>query len=370
MTDLSSIPNLQQRQIMLCFAYLAYSGELITTPNPMPQILDLINTAMPQLPPINSPNDTWAVVWGPSTYTVPGALYQENMAFVAKNQTTPGQIVIAIRGTNSISDVDWLLDDLDVRDMMPWIPPGTLTPVGNISESTSIALQSILALQATVAGSSGSSTILEFLTSQANTPLNVCVTGHSLGGCLTTTLALYLKERQSLWDTSGQSLVSCISFAGPTAGDQNFAAYSDAKFVGGPYPPGWDTTLGNTCDCVRCSLDVASLVWDSNNVDTNSPNLITLYNPQITFSGFEWDAVKMLALPCIANFLVAQNYRQIEYSQATLTGAFNGDPPPSDSSLTQLFEAYVTQAVWQHSSSYPTLLSVPQLIPPRVIVRN
>jgi hypothetical protein len=47
MTDLSSIPNPQQRQIMLCFAYLAYSGELIITPNSAPQIVDLINTAMP-----------------------------------------------------------------------------------------------------------------------------------------------------------------------------------------------------------------------------------------------------------------------------------------------------------------------------------
>lgn len=370
MTDLSSIPNLQQRQIMLCFAYLAYSGELITTPNPAPQILELINTTMPQLPPINPPNDTWAVAWGPATYTIPGALYQENMAFVVENQTTPGQLAIAIRGTNSVADIDWLLDDLDVRDMMPWIPPGTLTPVGNISESTSIALQSILALQGTVAGSNDISTLVEFLTDKATTPLNVCVTGHSLGGCLTSTLALYLKERQSLWDVSGQSLVSCISFAGPTAGDQNFATYSDAKFSGGPYPPGWDTTLGNTCDCVRCSLDVAPLVWDSNNVEANNPNLITLYNPQITFSGFEWDALKYIALPYLASFLTAQNYRQVEYSQATVSGAFNGDAPPSNASLQQLFEAYVAQATWQHSSSYPTLLDVPQLVPSGVVVRS
>src|SRR4051812_5455551 len=42
-----SIQNLPLRQIMASFAYLAYCGEQITTPDPESQILDLINTAMP-----------------------------------------------------------------------------------------------------------------------------------------------------------------------------------------------------------------------------------------------------------------------------------------------------------------------------------
>ncbi len=105
-----SIPNLAQRQIMLSFAYLAYCGEEIVTPNPEAQILSLINAAMPNIPPIASPK--WAVVWGPVTYTTPGALYQDNLMFAAQNQSDPTQIVIAIRGTNFVADLDWLTGGL------------------------------------------------------------------------------------------------------------------------------------------------------------------------------------------------------------------------------------------------------------------
>ena len=51
----ATIQNLTQRQIMLSFAYLAYCGEEIVTPNPQAQILNLINTAMPYIPPLANP---------------------------------------------------------------------------------------------------------------------------------------------------------------------------------------------------------------------------------------------------------------------------------------------------------------------------
>src|SRR5271168_1815596 len=120
----ATIQNLSQRQIMLSFAYLAYCGEEIVTPNPQAQILSLINAAMPQIPPIASPNPTWKVVWGPAVYTTPGALYQDNLMFVAQNQSDLSQFAIAIRGTNFVADLDWLMDDFDVRQMMTW-PPGS-----------------------------------------------------------------------------------------------------------------------------------------------------------------------------------------------------------------------------------------------------
>src|SRR6185295_6301325 len=100
-----TIQNLTQRQIMLSFSYLAYCGEEIVTSNPHAQILNLINAAMPKIPPIASPNPTWQIVWGPMTYTTPGALYQDNLMFAAQNQSDPSQIVIAIRGTNFVADL-------------------------------------------------------------------------------------------------------------------------------------------------------------------------------------------------------------------------------------------------------------------------
>src|SRR5262249_460381 len=147
-----------------------------------------------------------------------------------------------------------------IFDLMNW-PPGTAPgPTGpRISESTSIGLQVLLGMEGSTAN--GPQSLLAFLKSQATNAINVCVTGHSLGGCLAPTLALYLKEQRAAWDVSGESNVSTISFAGPTAGNSAFAAYSDSQFGGGPYPPNWDESLGTTCDAVRCDLDVAPLAW-------------------------------------------------------------------------------------------------------------
>src|SRR5690349_4770247 len=115
----TTIQNLTQRQIMVSFAYLAYSGDKVTVsqnPSPEAAILGYINASMPNIPPIAAPNDTWEVVWGPAVFTMPGALYQENMMFAVQNQVDRTQFAIAIRGTNC--DLDWLMEDLDILVQM------------------------------------------------------------------------------------------------------------------------------------------------------------------------------------------------------------------------------------------------------------
>lgn len=360
-----SIPNFSQRQLMLCFAYLAYCGEQITAANPETRILRIINEALPQIPPLNTPNPTWQVVWGPAVYKTPGARYQENMTFIAQSNADPAQLVVATRGTNRVADLDWLLEDFDVFQMMPW-PPGTevADPVERISESTSIDLQIVLTTPSAIVAKG--TTLCDFLQTLPSEPLNVCVTGHSLGGCLSSTLALYLKEQQASWDHSKQSIVSNISFAGPTAGNEGFASYSDSVFSGGPFPPGWDTTLGSTCDAVRCSLDVAPLGWDSNNVAINNPNVVTLYGDKIKFHGLEWWLVKKHVIELLTNLVAQQNYRQIKALQALLPGVFHGKGTRSCNVKT-ILEAYAAEAGWQHGHSYPTILQVPSLLNSNII---
>lgn len=357
------------RQVMVSFAYLTYCGEQITTPGPEAAILGYINAAIPRLWPLaGDGHPGWKVVWGPATYTTRGARYQDNMMFVAQNIANDRQFVIAVRGTNGTATLDWLMEDFDVLQMMPW-PPGSamtgpLDPM--ISESTSIDLQVVLSL---ASGTAGAGTLLEFLRNQAGTPLEVCVTGHSLGGCLATTLALYLKEHQAHWDGSGRSIVSAIAFAGPTAGNHAFATHSDTMFGGGPYPQGWDTTLGCTCDVVRCSLDVVPLAWDSSDVAANRPNLLTLYAPQISFHGIEWWFVHREVVAILSSVLANQGYKQIEATAPRLPGEFHGEGTESIS-LATILRAYRDQALWQHVNSYPALLGVPALLDPDIIVRT
>jgi hypothetical protein len=72
-------------------------------------------------------------------------------------------------------------------------------------------------------------TLFGFLAARSKTPMRVTVTGHSKGGALAPTLALWLKETQTArgdnrgWDDSGQASIRCVTFAGPTPGNAAFA---------------------------------------------------------------------------------------------------------------------------------------------------
>jgi triacylglycerol lipase len=374
----TTIQNLSQRQIMLSFAYVAYCGEEIVTANPEAQILTLINAAMPQIPPIASPNPTWQVVWGPAVYTTPGALYQDNLMFVAQNQSDKSQLAIAVRDTNFVADLDWLMEDFDVKQTMPWPPPGSggSAPAGcTMSESTSIDLQILFAMNG---APSSATSLMGFLLTQTTSAINLCVTGHSLGGCVAGTLALYLKDNPSTWDASGKSNVSCITFAGPTAGNAAFATYSDSRFSGAPNPPNWDTTLGTTCDAVRCNLDVAPMAWISSNLSASSSSspLFSIYVPNLDFSnmdftsGLAWTMVLQDVLPDMAAMLSAQDYAQIVAGAASVPGTYNTAYAPTAATLIPYLRAFIAQAAYQHSFSYPIVLQVPVLNSTNIIVRG
>jgi hypothetical protein len=75
-------------------------------------------------------------------------------------------------------------------------------------------------------------TLLSFLTRHvgAYRGAEVIVTGHSKGGALCSTLALWLADtrgKNGSWNPDRNAPVSAWSFAGPTAGNGQFAAHSD-----------------------------------------------------------------------------------------------------------------------------------------------
>ena len=69
----------------------------------------------------------------------------------------------------------------------------------------------------------------------AGGPVDVVITGHSKGGALAPTVALWLAETRGTqgvapheqWDPHQRSTVRCYAFAGPTAGNEAFAAHSN-----------------------------------------------------------------------------------------------------------------------------------------------
>ena len=192
-------------------------------------------------------------------------------------------------------------------------------------------------------------------------------------------MALYLKESQVTWDQSGKSNISCITFAGPTAGNVAFAAYSDSLFNGGPYPPNWDSSLGSTFDAVRCNYDVAPQAWIASNLyqdsgGSSSSPLFQTYGSNLDFanglglvSGMAWSYIIDNMFPPIAAILAKPDYQQPVAAATQLQGTYNPEFAPASDGLTDYLKAFEQQAAWQHGNSYPAILGVPALLDRNII---
>lgn len=342
---------------MLSLAYLAYIDELIPgIPSPDAQIkTDLINalsaTATNPIPPVAG---QWDVVWGPTTYTVPGSYYQDNLMYVAKCNATgngPAQYAVAVRGTNGKVLLDWLIEDADVVTMMPWPLGSSGSAVkGMISESTSIGLTTLLTMKDATSGLSLFSFLANEMGNASITQAGICFTGHSLGSALASSLALYARDNQSTWDPSSKATVTTIHFAGPTAGDANFATYFDDAFAytGASKLPYWTPPVGlsSYADCIRNSFDVAPLFWNVTTLDDVS----SMYDWHLVFPPLGTsEVIDDIIIPAVTQ----QNYLRIQDSQADWEGAFVSQSPTDD---------YIAQVEYQHSDAYPILFNVPSLL--------
>jgi hypothetical protein len=90
--------------------------------------------------------------------------------------------------------------------------------------------------------------------------IDVTVTGHSKGGALASTLALWLADTQGLvvpaaqqWDPERRARLRCFSFAGPSAGNTDFVRHSN-------------TTIGAQCWRVSNPLDVVPCAWQTDSI--------------------------------------------------------------------------------------------------------
>ncbi len=385
--------NVKLRQTMVSFAYLAYIGEGITFNDPNESILNSINKALPQIVLSENSNETladWEVVWGPVAYTVPGGMFQNNMTYIVKKKGT-SDYVIALRGTNFMSQVDWFLEDFEIINTMPWpLNSKPTNPIGQeISESTSIDMN--IQINKLVTVDKNGLGVLDFLNQETdNNPINICVTGHSLGGVLSNTLALYLLQNPS-WDKSEKSTVSCISFAAPAAGNEQYAQNAisafEKAFQKGSFP-GWDSdNVKTNLDNVRCNLDVIPLTPMGKNVYSgddagrmfeiyaikNNPSNNIDFNELDIVINKEWSLIKSMLLKPVGDKLAKNNYTQLEPTPPII-GTFEGNTNKlsdySSFSIAPLLEGFAAQAAWQHSNSYGMYFNVPTLFDPTIINRN
>ena len=118
--------------------------------------------------------------------------------------------------------------------------------------------------------------LLTFLRTQAESsavPLDVVVTGHSKGGALAPTVALWLAETRDpqavpptqCWDPSGRAKVRCYAFAGPTPGNAAFATRVERKLDQGHH------RIVNTNDVVTHAWDTGGPHGATSTTPTRRP---------------------------------------------------------------------------------------------------
>lgn len=187
-------------------------------------IQERIKMALSQVQP--SPQ---TLVWGP----VIGQYKRGRnvaMIFIAKDNST-NQYTVVVRGTNPFSLVSGWFEDLVVWEKAYWkkLSPGTPAQDAMISEATfnSISIHLELRHQGL--------TFFEFLKTQMlNQNITVNFTGHSLGGLLAPTLALWFYENLASEFHGQIEKIGVFSFAAPSTGDRRFTNYIDQVFGENP----------------------------------------------------------------------------------------------------------------------------------------
>ncbi len=338
MTQSGFQPTLKEKTAV-ALAYLAYTGEELIgkfdKEGVEEEILTLVQETLPKLAVLCEAGEPdWKVVWGPAIYTFPLAAHQDNGMFVVQRISRPHEYTIAIRGTNGVAIMDWLREDLSVWRKVDWQLPAGVVASGNpkVSKATSTGVDALLNRMSPKEGLPGASmTIASFLTDVASSGrCELLFTGHSLAGCLAPTLALHFCQSQGLedsWDPASNATVSTISFAGPSAGNSDFAAFSDAQ-------------LGPRCDRIFNTLDIVPAGWAS---ATLKPL------PHLYVSG----GIKMgfvLKLFYRLLYLTLRNYRQISKGNP-----FTWEIQPEK-------DSYLAQAAVQHFDSYPNALGEPEIL--------
>ncbi|WP_437548039.1 hypothetical protein WME97_48525 [Sorangium sp. So ce367] len=209
---------------------------------------------------------TWSVVWGPALYFSDPSGNPDNIMYVAQQEGT-NNYVIGIAGTNFANAFDFVYEDLGVTGTTPWMLLGA--PAGAaISDGTYLGLANLLNTPASAGTPQAGVKIMDFLAAESKKgALNLAVAGHSLGGALAPTLALYIKNVSLLWDASRKSTVLTMPVAGPTPGNKVFADYLN-------------TTV--TVDGFYNDRDVVPHVWSASDLS----ELATIYGETDLIGGF------------------------------------------------------------------------------------
>ena len=285
-----------------------------------------------------------AIVWGPASFRT---CWQPSAAalvvFVVREPADEGYCVV-IRGGSPVSPAGQQLDGFACLEQEPWVwmhdNSDGIAPA--ICGSVDRALRVIRQLTPEESLPGAGRSLDEFLAErvrerEADRRVPIHVTGHGLGGTLASVVALWLLDtqghvpmRESAWDPHRHAKLHCTAFAGPSAGNPDFAGYIADR-------------LGPELTLIHNRLDHAPALWDTQTL----LELPELYRPHVQ---------DIALIRAMVEALAGEIERSgIEYEQpiaVELEGELALDLPPS----------FMAQATYQHLHAYPALLGLEGLL--------
>jgi hypothetical protein len=233
----------------------------------------------------------WTLEWGPANNA-------GNLVFVALN-SSKDVYAVAVRGTVEDDVTGFftnILEDLDALSLVPWLYPQTVTGA-QIASGTNIALAQVIAMTDPVADLG----LLDYLRSViSGSDAQIIVTGHSLGGTLTSVVAPWIADQLPKAGNTGTVAVTPYTYAAPSAGNQAFVDYYTKLFP-------------NSYRGVN-TYDLAPMAWSE---------LASIQAMYTSPGQLLWDYSKVLyALVESAKLTVGQSYAQT--NQQAGTDSFQG----------------------------------------------
>ncbi|MFE3230258.1 hypothetical protein [Nocardia sp. NPDC059228] len=166
----------------------------------------------------------WEIVWGPGVAVFPTDMYAVNALYMAQSTEDRSRYVIAMAGSTDALVFDWLVEDFLIHQK-PWFA----NLAAWYTEGTAIGVNILTGITPSGDRPGAGRTLPVFLSTLGDAAIDLTVTGHSLGGALSPTLALFLRDTQMLWNPSEQATISVLSTAGPSFGNQEFVDYTTQR---------------------------------------------------------------------------------------------------------------------------------------------